>query len=285
MRSGIANGEKESFRRFLYEQGRQPNTIASYVAEVEKFSGRGTFSSREDILSHKQHLLDQGRKAATINKFLNAMTAYNDFLMAQGKLDRRWIYWSDRIKVAQGSHQVDVLTEEEFRRVQQVLPSLSFRNQSLIHLLLYAGLRASELVELRMGQIDWIGRSIEVHGKGDKVREVPLREDTLERIREYIEKERIGHRLADTSPFVFLSQRGVCLTRGGLADILSTLDETVGRHLYPHLFRHTFATRLTQKHIDITIISRLLGHHSIEQTNRYYIQTSKEEKQHAVEQL
>lgn len=285
MRSGIANGEKESFRRFLYEQGRQPSTIDSYVAEVEKFSGQGTFSSREDILSHKQHLLDQGRKAATINKFLNAMTAYNDFLMAQGKLDRRWIYWSDRIKVAQGSHQVDVLTEEEFRRVQQVLPSLSFRNQSLIHLLLYAGLRASELVELRMGQIDWIGRSIEVHGKGDKVREVPLREDTLERIREYIEKERIKHRLADTSPFVFLSQRGACLTRGGLADILSTLDDTVGRHLYPHLFRHTFATRLTQKHIDITIISRLLGHHSIEQTNRYYIQTSKEEKQHAVEQL
>ncbi len=285
MTSGIANGERESFRRFLYEQGRQPSTIASYVAEVEKFSGRGTFSSRDDILSHKQHLLDQGRKAATINKFLNAMTAYNDFLMAQGKLDRRWIYWSDRIKVAQGSHQVDVLTEEEFRRIQQVLPSLSFRNQSLIHLLLYAGLRASELVELRMGQIDWIGRNIEVHGKGDKVREVPLREDTLERIREYIEKERIEHRLADTSPFVFLSQRGVSLTRGGLADILSTLDEVVGRHLYPHLFRHTFATRLTQKHIDITIISRLLEHHSIERTNRYYIQTLKEENHKAIGQL
>ncbi|WP_294750047.1 tyrosine-type recombinase/integrase [uncultured Exiguobacterium sp.] len=285
MISGMANGERESFRRFLYEQGRQPSTIASYVAEVEKFSKSGTFSSRENILSYKQHLLDQGRKAATINKFLNAMTAYNDFLMAQGELDCRWIYWSDRIKVAQGSHQIDVLTEEEFRRVQQVLPSLSYRNQSLIHLLLYAGLRASELVELRMGQIDWIGRSIEVHGKGDKVREVPLREDTLERIREYIEKERIKHRFADTNPFVFLSQRGVSLTRGGLADILSTLDEVVGRHLYPHLFRHTFAIRLTQKHIDITIISRLLGHHSIEQTNRYYIQTSKEEKQQAVEQL
>lgn len=285
MTSGIENGERESFRRFLYEQGRQTSTIASYVAEVEKFSGRGTFSSREDILSHKQWLLDQGRKAATINKFLNAMTAYNDFLMAKGKLDRRWIYWSDRIKVAQGSHQVDVLTEEEFRRIQQVLPSLSYRNQSLIHLLLYAGLRASELVELRMGQIDWIGRNIEVHGKGDKVREVPLREDTLERIREYIEKERIEHRLADTSPFVFLSQRGVSLTRGGLADILSTLDEVVGRHLYPHLFRHTFATRLTQKHIDITIISRLLEHHSIERTNRYYIQTLKEENHKAIEQL
>ncbi|MCQ4089129.1 tyrosine-type recombinase/integrase [Exiguobacterium sp. LL15] len=285
MTSGIENGGNESFRRFLYEQGRQPSTIASYVAEVEKFSGRGTFSSRDDILSHKQHLLDQGRKAATINKFLNAMTAYNDFLMAQGKLDRRWIYWSDRIKVAQGSHQVDVLTEEEFRRVQQVLPSLSYRNQSLIHLLLYAGLRASELVELRMGQIDLIGRNIEVHGKGDKVRKVPLREDTLERIREYIEKERIEHRLADTSPFVFLSQRGVSLTGGGLADILSTLDEVVGRHLYPHLFRHTFATRLTQKHIDITIISRLLEHHSIERTNRYYIQTLKEENHKAIEQL
>lgn len=96
MTSGIANGERESFRRFLYEQGRQPITIASYVAEVEKFSGQGTFSSQNDILAHKQHLLDEGRKEATINKFLNAMTAYNDFLMAQGKLDRRWIYWSDR---------------------------------------------------------------------------------------------------------------------------------------------------------------------------------------------
>ncbi|KOP30358.1 hypothetical protein ADM98_16135 [Exiguobacterium sp. BMC-KP] len=285
MTSGIANGENESFRRFLYEQGRQPSTIASYVAEVEKFSGRGTFSSREDILSYKQHLLDQGRKAATINKFLNAMTAYNDFLMAKGKLDRRWIYWSDRIKVAQGSHQVDVLTEKEVLCLQQVLPSLSFRNQALIHLLLYAGLRASELVELRLWQIDWIGRSIEVHGKGDKVREVPLREDTLRRIRQYVEEDRTKHRHALESPYVFLSQRGERLTRGGLLDILKTLDDTVGRHLYPHLFRHTFATRLTQKHVDITVISRLLGHHSIEQTNRYYIQTSKEEKQQAVERL
>jgi len=285
MTSGIENGGNESFRRFLYEQGRQPNTIESYVAEVEKFSGRGTFSSREDILSHKQWLLDQGRKAATINKFLNAMTAYNDFLMAQGKLDRRWIYWSDRIKVAQGSHQVDVLTEEEFRRVQQVLPSLSYRNQSLIHLLLYAGLRASELVELRLWQIDWIGQSIEVHGKGDKVREVPLRIDTLRCLRQYVEEDRTKHRQAVMSPYIFLSQRGERLTRGGLSDVLRALDTNVGRHLYPHLFRHTFATRLTQKHVDITVISRLLGHHSIEQTNRYYIQTSKEEKQQAVEQL
>ena len=285
MTSGIANGERESFRRFLYEQGRQPSTIASYVAEVEKFSGRGTFSSREDILSHKQYLLDQGRKAATINKFLNAMTAYNDFLIAQGELDCRWIYWSDRIKVAQGSHQVDVLTEKEVLRLHQAIPRLSYRNQALIHLLLYAGLRASELVELRLWQIDWIGRSMEVHGKGDKVREVPLREDTLCRIRQYVEEDRKKHRQAVESPYVFLSQRGERLTRGGLLDILKTLDDTVGRHLYPHLFRHTFATRLTQKHVDITVISRLLGHHSIEQTNRYYIQTSKEEKQKAVDRL
>ena len=285
MTSGMANGERESFRRFLYEQGRQPSTIASYVAEVEKFSKSGTFSSREDILSYKQHLLDQGRKAATINKFLNAMTAYNDFLMAQGELDRRWIYWSDRIKVAQGSHQVDVLTEKEVLRLHQAIPRLSYRNQALIHLLLYAGLRASELVELRLWQIDWIGRSMEVHGKGDKVREVPLREDTLCRIRRYVEEDRKKHRQALESPYVFLSQRGERLTRGGLLDILKTLDDTVGRHLYPHLFRHTFATRLTQKHVDITVISRLLGHHSIEQTNRYYIQTSKEEKQQAVDRL
>ena len=221
MIAGMVNGERESFRRFLYEQGRQPSTIASYVAEVEKFSGRGTFSSREDILSHKQYLLDQGRKAATINKFLNAMTAYNDFLMAQGELDRRWIYWSDRIKVAQGSHQVDVLTEKEVLRLHQAIPRLSYRNQALIHLLLYAGLRASELVELRLWQIDWIGRSMEVHGKGDKVREVPLREDTLCRIRQYVEEDRKKHRQALESPYVFLNQRG---------------------------------ERLTQKHVDITFI-------------------------------
>ncbi len=251
MTSGIANGERESFRRFLYEQGRQPSTIASYVEEVEKFSGRGTFSSREDILSHKQYLLDQGRKAATINKFLNAMTAYNDFLMAQGELDRRWIYWSDRIKVAQGSHQVDVLTEKEVLRLHQAIPRLSYRNQALIHLLLYAGLRASELVELRLWQIDWIGRSIEVHGKGDKVREVPL---TLRCLCQYVEEDRKRHRQAVESPYIFLSQRGGRLTRGGLSDVLRALDTNVGRHLYPHLFHHTFATRLTQKHVDITFI-------------------------------
>lgn len=175
--------------------------------------------------------------------------------------------------------------KEEFRRVQQVLPSLSYRNQSLIHLLLYAGLRASELVELRLWQIDWIGQSIEVHGKGDKVREVPLRIDTLRCLRQYVEEDRTKHRQAVMSPYIFLSQRGERLTRGGLSDVLRALDTNVGRHLYPHLFRHTFATRLTQKHVDITVISRLLGHHSIEQTNRYYIQTSKEEKQQAVEQL
>jgi integrase/recombinase XerD len=154
----------------------------------------------------------------------------------------------------------------------------------ILLLLLYTGLRVSELCDIKLKNIDFLTAQLKVFGKGGKVREVPLKQEVVEAIKEYL-VERSSNPFAD-SDYLIVGQRGA-LQRDAINTLLEKLTVKIGIdvRLKPHLFRHTFCTRLVSKGIPLTTVSKLAGHSSIDTTARFYINSSKEEKMRAVSLL
>jgi integrase/recombinase XerD len=287
----------EKFRRHLKEDGKCPKTIESYVGDIAgfvayienmgvKFQGE---LKRFYVTSFRNYLIESRYGTATINKKINSIQSFNVFLMrnrhtSEIVVDLR----KDRMKVAFGSEkQVEVFSEKQVERMLfyiQNKDKVSRRDRMIILLLMYTGVRVSELCDIRVRNIDFLTGHLRVLGKGGKVREVPLKEEVVESIREYI-SERSGSQFGD-SEHLILGQRGA-LKR----DAVNTLLEKHGKELQlgvklkPHTFRHTFCTRLVGKGVPLTTVSKLAGHSSVETTAKFYINSSKEEKMRAVSLL
>lgn len=287
----------EEFTQWLIEEGKAKKTIESYTNDIKKFEeyrlnhspNANDVLSRFLIVRYKQHLQEQGLKVATINKKINSLKVYNDFLLLKGYVKDIYVQLKrDKITIANGSeHTVTALTEEEVERFLFYLEDkekVSERNRLIGYLLLYTGVRVSELVGIRIEDISFIPPTIVIKGKGGKIREISLRQDVLTYLKEYLQGEREKSSF-NSSPYLLVSQRGEKLHRDAVRDWLCHVSDDLHLHLHPHLLRHTFATRLLRKGVDITTVSKLTGHASVNMTAKYYIQTSREEKQAAVNLL
>lgn len=288
----------QSFQQWLTEEGRAPKTIESYIGDIkgfqqylrEKSADESQPLSRFSFVRYKQLLLDKDFAVTTINKKVNSLKVYNDFLQKKGIVDENYIQLKkDQVKIASGSeHMVTALSEEEVERLLFYLEEqtkVSCRNKLIAYILLYTGIRVTELVNIKQADIDDLTSSLTVRGKGGKVPEISLRrQDVLEFIKQYQHGERIQSRFRD-SEYLLVSQRSEKMNRDAVRDWLAKVSEDIGFKLHPHLFRHTFATRLLRKGVDLTTVSNLTGHSTVNMTAKFYIQTTRQEKQDAVEKL
>lgn len=193
----------------------------------------------------------------------------------------------DRIKVASGSErQVEVYTDKQLEYLLSYIQSdkVSCRNRAIILTLLYTGVRVSELCGLKVKNVDLLTNNLTVSGKGNKIREVPLKPEVAQAIRDYLlERAKTPHAVSE---YLFQGQRGA-IQRDAVNTMLERLAVRAdfGVRLKPHTFRHTFCTRLVKKGIPITVVSKLAGHASVETTARFYINSSREDKIRAVSTL
>lgn len=286
----------KEFGKWLFEEGRAETTIESYTTDVRKYqeylSEKANESqplSRFSFVRYKQYLLDEKFSYATINKKINSLKVFNDFLQKKGIVDESYIQLKrDRIQIAIGSeHVVTALTDKEIETLLYYVENqtkVTQRNRLIFYLLHYTGARISELVNIKLSDIDQLTATLTIRGKGGKVREVSLRQDVLQLIKQYQKEERAISKFQE-SEYLLVSQRANKMHRDAVRDWLKNVSNDVGFHLHPHLFRHTFSTRLLRLGVDLTTVSKLIGHANINMTAKYYIQTSKEEKQSAVEKL
>ena len=180
---------------------------------------------------------------------------------------------------------VDRLTVEEELRFLDQAYAQGGRIGLMLQTLLETGARASELVQLRIEDVSLAERVITIrHGKGDKRREVPIRRELAQLLRLHIGSRRAG-------PLFTSRQRGSgpmphVLTRQRVGQIVRTVSVGAGisKRVYPHLLRHTVATRLLALGMDITDLQRFLGHESIS-TTRLYAETTAATLQRRFDQL
>ncbi len=288
--------EIAEFKQWLFAEGKAAKTIESYVNDVKGFQSYLQEKlkdipvlSRFSFVRYKEHLMKEGYAVSTINKKINSLKVYNDFLRTKGIISKSFIQLKrDRIKIAAGSEDnVEALSDEQ---VEQLLfyvenrNKVSVRNKLIVYLLLYTGVRVSELVGIKITDIDFLTNQLTVIGKGGKRREIGLRQDVLQLVRDYMKEERSESNFRH-SDYLLVSQRAEKMHRDAVRDWLAKISKELGFKLHPHLFRHTFCTRLLKKGVDLTTVSKLAGHSTVSMTARFYIQTTKQEKMDAVNLL
>jgi site-specific recombinase XerD len=288
----------KEFESWLIQDGISPKTIESYVGDVKGFqlflnSKINSVSStinfnKFSFVRYKEYLTEKKYKVSTINKKINSLLVYNKFLVNIRVVGEMFISLKkDKVTIAAGSEkEVTALSESEVERLLFYLEGdkTTLRNKLVFYLLLYTGLRVSELVGLKTNGIDLLSNSICINGKGGKIRDIPLKVEVAELIKNYIKKERKSNKHSE-SEYLLLSQRGEKLHRDAIRNLCKNTGTQLGIHLHPHLFRHTFCTRLLKRGVDLTTVSKLAGHSTINMTAKFYIQTSKEEKTNAISQL
>lgn len=285
------------FADWLFKEGRATKTIESYVTDVkgfqkyldEKVADDNQLLSRFLFVKYKEHLMNEGFAISTINKKVNSLKVYNDFLQSKGLVNDSFIEIKrDQVKVAAGSErQIDVFSDKEIEQLLFYIEDstkVSVRNKLIVYLLLYTGVRVSELITIKRSDLDLLSQTMIVRGKGGKVREISLRTDLVEVINEYVKDERLQSRF-NQSEYLLVSQRSKRMHRDAVRDMLARLSGQLGYRIYPHKFRRMFATSLIRAGVSITTIATLTGHSSVQVLEKHYISTSRLDKLRAVELL
>ncbi len=288
-----------AYCQYLYDDGKAARTVQSYVSDVSNFLTHVTQTdpkplsnlTRQDVTAFRNYMVKQGFQPATVNKAINSLSCFTQYLKEQGILpDNLRIVEpkKDRVKVAAGSErEVSVLNEQQVNALLALANNpvrMGLRNRLIIHLLLYTGCRVSELVNIRVRDIDFLLNTLTVRGKGEKLREVPIKESLIEITKEYLKKDRAENKFSD-SEYLLVSQRAKKMHRDAVNTLLEKLAKDLNIHLHPHQFRHTFCSRLVQKGVPLTTVAKLAGHAGVETTAKFYISTSRQDKLAAVNLL
>ena len=262
------------------ERGMSTNTVASYLQDVGHLIAYGIEKGvePEDIkLEDLQQLLKD------INELGIAPTSQRR-MIAGWRTFYRMMVADDAIKDSPAAmldlpvrpqHLPDVLTDDEITRIQNTFDRSTYegeRNYVIIEVLYDCGLRVSELVGLKMSNIYFDEQYLQVIGKGDKERWVPIGGRALELMLTYIHNVR-----SQLTPkpgedkIVFLNRRGARLTRQMVFIMLQRAVAAAGieKKVSPHSLRHSFATELVEHGADLRSVQEMLGHESITTTEIY----------------
>jgi integrase/recombinase XerD len=253
----------DSFKNRLLGNGKSRNTVKmySYIAEqfLEFIGYDRERINLESIEKFKEYLaIEKGYSKSSIYLYVRALQSFVNYLEVND---------IGRLKAPKRPQKVpNYLAGEE---VRAILKSCSdIRERLIVELLVYTGIRVSELCSLRINDIDLNGRTIRIRsGKGDKDRIVVFSEEMLSDLRSYISMIRSRMK----SEFLFPTPKSKKISPVTVEKIIRRIVARAGiqKKITPHTFRHTFATSLLRNGADLRTIQILLGHSSISTTQIY----------------
>ena len=282
----------DDFKVYLLETGRVTSemTIGSYLGNVKQLM-KWLYGNSKDIydlnrvliLKYLEHLKNKDYKPNTYNTKINSLTNFNTYLKHKDIVDKDIVFGKDKIGLA-GNREVDVYTDEEMELIEAYLENdgLSQRDRLIIKILKELAVRVSELINIRLADIDVIGLQVEVHGKNNKRRIIPIKSDLAESIKAYIAGKRKENKYSE-SKYLFLSQRAGKLHRNTVLYVVKKMGQELEIESYNHKFRHTLATSMSNRNVPIQVIQQFLGHSEIQTTIEYYVNIEKEQLRAAIE--
>lgn len=166
-----------------------------------------------------------------------------------------------------------VLSKEEVEKLLDInlVDNFSYRNKAMLELMYSTGLRVSELVNLKLNNIDFNNCIIKTIGKGSKERIIPISDYALHYLEIYINEYRSSMMKKNIHDYVFVNNHGKMMTRQGFFKIIKTLgyEKNIKTPLSPHTLRHSFATHLLDYGADLRSIQEMLGHSNLSTTQIY----------------
>ena len=267
----------EDFRNYLrIERGMSPNTVASYCRDVrgmlEAFPGFLPGEIRtEDLERYLSKRIAEGLSKRSQARLLSALRAFFNWCIEEGDAKENPCDRIDAPKL--GKYLPAVLSVEE---VDAIISSVDtrtpsgIRNRAILEVLYGCGLRVSECTGLLISHVHLDEGFVDVVGKGNKQRIIPLGEMAVEAVRNYLplRPEPAARSFED---ILFLNRNGRPLSRISVFNLVKDQAMAAGIHkeISPHTFRHSFATHLIEGGADLRIVQEMLGHESILTTEIY----------------
>jgi len=247
--------------------------ILEYLDFIEKNYGalKPKDIEPEYLKRYLEKLVRDKCAKSTERRKLSAINSFNEYLLDDGRLNKEQ---TSKIKSPKMEKRLPtVLTINEINDLINASKGnkpLDFRNYAIIELLYGSGLRISELTDLNIGDIHLNNRIINVYGKGSKERIVPLNDETIKALKDYITVYRFTLNPKDNNA-VFLNRDGERISRVGVFKLIKDLatKANITKEISPHTLRHTFATHLLEGGADIIAVKELLGHEDISTTEIY----------------
>lgn len=273
----------EAVDRYLYhlaaERGLSPNTLAAYGHDCSLFLAaldeQGVGSLPAVLPGHIVGFLDfaerRGLSARSRARALAAVRGLFAFLLREGVIARDPSRELRRPRL--GRRLPRTLSRAEVGQLLRDggLDPLLQRDLAMVELLYATGLRVSELISLKMAQVDLEAGYLTVVGKGRKERAVPIGTHAREKILRYVQEAREQLLRRRLSPYLFVTRAGRPMTRQAFWQRLRqrALRSELRRHVSPHTLRHAFATHLVDGGADLRAVQLMLGHADIGTTEIY----------------
>lgn len=272
-----------SLDRFLdnlwMERGLADNTLKAYRSDLGKFAEwlaerdlELETAARVQLLEYLGWRARHGSHARSSARLLSSLRRYYRWLLREKRIETDPTAQIDSPRL--GRPLPKSLTEED---VEALLDApdlddvLGLRDRAMLEVLYACGLRVSELVALRIDELNTRQGVVRVVGKGGKQRLVPLGEVALDWLARYLNEARPELLRGRPTPDLFPTRRGHAMTRQAFWQLIKRYAKTAGidKPLSPHTLRHAFATHLLNHGADLRVVQMLLGHSDLSTTQIY----------------
>jgi integrase/recombinase XerD len=260
------------------ERGLAENTISSYSRDISRFFDFLDRKARSPVTVSQENLVDYiaslrgALSPRSVARNLSSLKSFYRFLVSEGKVE---VNPARRLNTPKLPKRLPgVLSREEVERLLSQPESAHPRGQrdkAMLELLYATGLRVSELVGLKISNINLEAGYVRTLGKGSKERMVPMGGKAVEALKEYLADGRIRLLKQRKASSLFLNARGKPLSRQGFWKNIRQygLKAGIGKEIKPHLLRHSFASHLLEYGADLRSVQIMLGHADISTTQIY----------------
>ena len=262
------------------EDGLSRNTIESYRRDLQLFSAwlsadRGMTllqAHRADLLDYLAYKFQRKARPRSAARLLSSLKRFYRYFLRENRIQGDPTLQVESPKLPRSLPKI--LTEEDVDALlaaPNVETPLGLRDKSMLEALYASGLRVSELVTMQVAQLSQDMGVVRVVGKGSKERLVPVGEEALMWIRQYLDNARPEILAGRQTNALFITARGASMTRQAFWHLIRRYASRAGirKGISPHTLRHAFATHLLNHGADLRVVQMLLGHADISTTQIY----------------
>lgn len=270
--------EKYQIYLLTVKQKEEKTTVSSYIEDIYKYLEymennkikTALDIEYQNITNYLKYLDNNNYETSSIIRKIVSIKLFHKYLSEEYKIkdiSSKIINPKLRRKLP------NILTIEEVDNLLDIKLNTPFdyRNKAMLELMYSSGLRVSELVDLKLNNIDLDNGYVRCLGKGKKERIIPIGEIAIEYLKKYINEYRNSMKKGYYTENVFLNNHGKNITRQGFFLIIKNIakEKNIDKNITPHMLRHSFATHLLNNGANLRTIQEMLGHSSITTTQIY----------------
>lgn len=278
----MATNNKDAFRDYLQlEKKYSPHTVNAYLNDISYFEVYNKECFEQDTIDQVDYnqirswivvLVDDGVSNSTVNRKIASLKAFYKFLLKIKQIQVSPLLKHKALKTEK-KLQIPFSEKELTDALSQNLVAEGFqevRDRLIVELFYTAGIRRTELIRLKLSNVNFGGGTIKVLGKRDKERILPILPVVVEQLLLYV-KERSSLDLIVDHEYLFITKKGLKLSDSFVYRLINSYFSTVSEKVKksPHILRHTFATHLLNNGADLNSVKELLGHSSLASTQIY----------------